>query len=867
MRLGPLVLGDVRWLWLLVPVFILAAIDLWRGWGARGQRWRGMIVRALVLSTLAVALADPRWERRRQGAYVIFVVDRSASISDAGVADAMSRVEALRGPLGQDVRVGLVVADGSPTVAVMPGEPWRVPEALRGERSEATDLSAALDMARALVPSGDSGQIVLLSDGRPTAGERRVSVIAPRLQGLPVHTVTIAPERKDAAITAVLVDNANVRPGATTSGTIEVDGGIAPFKGEVLLRVDGKVVKSQRVELEAGESKKLPFEASVPLGTPEGELAVEAELVPDGAADPQAHAAAAVAVGQKPKVLLLAAEPKDGELLASALRAEAMEIEVRTLEARNFPKEIEKETDLVIIANAPAAAVSGQRGLSEELLTSLAKWVDAGGGLVVLGGPRAFDLGGYAGTPIERVLPIRLDPVDPLTEPAATIIAVLDQSGSMGAHAGGKTKMELADEAVFASVQMLRPFDYVGLTTVTTEASWDVKVQPVADALDLEKKILSIRSEGGGIYVYTGIEAAFTALKDAPTPLKHVLLFSDCADSEEKVSYRNSRSALDLASEQRAAGVTLSVIGIGEETDPDTAWLKQLAEAGGGKFYLTNDATKLRALFVEETERIVDSSVQEGDFRPQVATQNPMTAGIDYANAPMLNAYQRLTPRKTSETVLLAPGTDPLLVTWRYGLGHVVVWSSDAGGRWAKNWIAWEGFNKQWTQIARYSLRTKAGGTTAVEVDFSGGEPIARLVRRDPSGMTLDGRARLRLKSGGSIQELSLKSREPGLYEAKIDVPPSGVHALEVVDDDDKVIHTERFVVPPPEERRHRTADTAWLQDLSSRTAGTVDVQALNPALAPSSTPEHLRLWPFVALAAALLIPLDAALRRMARVV
>ena len=54
------------------------------------------------------------------------------------------------------------------------------------------------------------------------------------------------------------------------------------------------------------------------------------------------------------------------------------------------------------------------------------------------------------------------------------------------------------------------------------------------EILDLEKKILSIRSEGGGIYVYTGIEAAFTALKDAPTPLKHVLLFSDCADSRHQ---------------------------------------------------------------------------------------------------------------------------------------------------------------------------------------------------------------------------------------------------------------------------------------------------------------------------------------------
>jgi Ca-activated chloride channel family protein len=867
-RLGPVVVTDTRWLWLLVPAVLLVALDLARGWGSRGQRVRGALVRLLVLATLAVALTDPRWERRRPSAHVIFVVDRSASMSEAGVAAALARAKELAATLGPDVRTGLVLSDGSPSVAVMPGQPWSVSEVPRGDKVESTDLGAALDLARALVPAGDSGQIVLLSDGRPTAGERRTTALAPRLGGLPVHTIAIQPERTDAAVTAVSLDDSNVRPGATTGGSVELDGGAAPFRGELLVRVDGELVHAQEVELEAGASKKVPFTASIPLGTPEGELQVEAELVPEGASDPVGAGSAPLAVGDKPRVLLLTAEPKDAELLATALRAEAMQIDVRTLDGKDFPKQIDKETDLVIIVNAPAGSASSQRGMSEELLLSIAKWVDEGGGLIVTGGPRAFDLGGYQGSPIERVLPIRLDPVDPLTEPAATIVAVLDQSGSMGAHvSGGKTKMELADEAVFASIQMLRPFDYVGLTTVTTQADWDVPVQPVSDALDLEKKILSIRSEGGGIYVYTGLEAAYAALADAPTPLKHVLLFSDCADSEEKVSYSNGKDAQDLAAEKLKAGVTLSVVGIGEEMDPDTAWLKELAANGGGKFYLTNDATKLRALFVQETERLVDTSVQEVKFKARVGAKHPMIAGIDYTKAPELDAYQRLQPRKTSEVVLLAPDTDPLLVTWRYGLGHVVVWSSDVGVRWAKGWASWDGFNKQWTQVARHSLRSRAGGSTAVEVDFSGGAPIARLVRRDAGGLSLPDRARMRLKTSGEPQELSLRAREPGLYEAKLDPSLSGVQELEVVDAEGKVVHIERFVVPPPEERRHRTPDLLWLQDLAQRTGGTFDVKAVTPTLSAASTPEHLRLWPYAVLFAALLFPLDAALRRMSRVV
>ncbi|MBK8936772.1 MAG: VWA domain-containing protein [Polyangiaceae bacterium] len=187
MRLGPVVVTDTRWLWLLVPAVLLVALDLARGWGSRGQRVRGALVRLLVLATLAVALTDPRWERRRPSAHVIFVVDRSASMSEAGVAAALARAKELAATLGPDVRTGLVLSDGSPSVAVMPGQPWSVSEVPRGDKVESTDLGAALDLARALVPAGDSGQIVLLSDGRPTAGERRTTALAPRLGAAGAH--------------------------------------------------------------------------------------------------------------------------------------------------------------------------------------------------------------------------------------------------------------------------------------------------------------------------------------------------------------------------------------------------------------------------------------------------------------------------------------------------------------------------------------------------------------------------------------------------------------------------------------------------------------------------------------------------------
>ncbi len=45
----------------------------------------------------------------------------------------------------------------------------------------------------------------------------------------------------------------------------------------------------------------------------------------------------------------------------------------------------------------------------ERHLPALAKYVETGGGLIMVGGPNSFVAGGYAGTPLARVLPVALD--------------------------------------------------------------------------------------------------------------------------------------------------------------------------------------------------------------------------------------------------------------------------------------------------------------------------------------------------------------------------------------------------------------------------------------------------------------------------
>jgi uncharacterized membrane protein len=866
------------WLWLLVPALAFVIADAVRRWGTTRPLHRAgaAALRFFALSGVVVALADPRWHEREDVAHVVFVVDRSASIPDAVLDDALARVDTLARGVPEGTRAGLVLFDADPEVALAPGQPWAIPGPPRVEAVDATDIDAALRLGLGLIPASDGGALVLVTDGRRTQRDEGGAVALAKARGVAVHTVVLEPSKGDPAVGAVVLASEQTRPGSSVSGTIELDGATETVRGTLTVRVGDTVAQTSAVELPAGTTTAIPFSHDLDAKTDPGPLTVTAEFTANRAdSDPSNNqASATVLVGDPPLVRVFAGEEHDATALARALRAERMDVQVVPVQSMQPQHEELDEVDLVVLANAPAASIGGAKALQPPFLRELSRYVDNGGGLLVLGGPQAYDMGGYGQSAIDRVLPVKIDPIDPEIQAGATIIIILDRSGSMSASVGwSKTKMELADEGAAASINLLRPFDSVGVMSVTETVRWEVKTQPVRDPAALKRKVMRIRADGGGIFVFTALEAAYEAMRKTNTPLKHVILFSDAADSEEKVDgvpfgTGPGTTSQDLARKFKAAGITTSVIGIGTDDDVDTPFLKDLAKAGGGRFYLTADATKLRGLFVEETERLVDTSLHEQPFLPEVVRSHPIIEGIDYGRAPKLTGYQEVEARPTAEVVLQGPEEHPILTTWRYGLGHVVAWSSDAGPRWSEPWLSWSGYAKQWTQAARFALRSRAGDETAVEVEVAGGEAQLRIARRDTAGLSLDeGSVRARIKGRDPQAEVPLRSLEPGLWGGHAPVEPGEVYTVEVLGDDDEVLASHTFTPPPSAERRYRTPDRTWLAAIAEATEGEVDPTAVAPSATAGVTTDVHRLWPWALAFSLLLLPFDALMRRTARVV
>src|SRR5690606_18738553 len=175
--------------------------------------------------------------------------------------------------------------------------------------------------------------------------------------------------------------------------------------------------------------------------------------------------------------------------------------------------------------------------------------------------------------------------------------------------------------------------------------------------------------------------------------LKHIILFTDGFTSELDLGpdfggQFGSQSLIDEVRKLADEGITVSVVGTGEGAIPA---LEEIAIAGRGRFYPGRDLNEIPEIFVKEARLASRTFINEGTFFPTVTSTAPAVRNLD--SAPPLLGFVATTPKPTSDVQLqIGEFSDPLLASWRVGLGKVTAWTSDAGGKWAADWAGWDGF-------------------------------------------------------------------------------------------------------------------------------------------------------------------------------
>lgn len=771
------------WFLILLLVAPLLALAMRRSLADMTPRQRPVCfaVRTFILWLLAFALAGVWLRLPSDDLAVLFLIDHSSSISEAAQKQARDFVEKNLPHQRANDEAGILGFAKETAVWQPPARhlkaaaKWPDP----ADRN-ATEIARALTFVSAIFPSEKSKRIVLLSDGNDT-GENAVEA-ARKLAaaGIELYTVPL----QNAQTPEVLVEKIEMPHRLKTGEPFDATATIRSNVGTtaaVKIYLNGFLAGAKNIVLKNGP-QDVVFSN---LRTDQGQSVLcEAEVIPAQDTLLENNRAQATATIQgEPLVLIVDSDADKIQPLAEALRAEKIKVEVRG--ANGLPKTLEdlQQFDLFMLSDVSAL------NLGRDQMELYRMWVqDFGGGFVMLGGENSYGVGGYFKTPVEQMLPVRMEHEDRQDTPSVALFIALDRSGSMAAQVRGQTKISLADQGAALALNVLQARDLFGLTAVDTQVHNVVPIGRLDNKPEAARKIMSITSSGGGIYIYTALLDAFQQIRDVDAKIKHVILFSDAADAEEKNAgeaadgTQGTGTSQDLVATMLSNKITTSVVGLGNETDKDVEFLRQLAERGNGRFYLTNDIFSLPQIFATETIKVAQSSLVEEPFAAAQAARSPLIDGIDWKQSPLLLGYNATKPKPTADLLLATERGEPLLATWRYGLGQAAAFTSDAKSRWASEWLPWPGFGKFWAQLARGMMRRSGPSNFQVAMNEDGGRLTLKIDAVSPDGNYLNDLP-ITVRSagaGGGNETVRARQVAPGSYTAAFDLPDEGTSVFSI---------------------------------------------------------------------------------------
>jgi len=846
---------------LLVAAFRLSLVEL-----PRAQRALSTAMRALVVLLLGGALARPSTIVEEKRVATVLLVDVSDSIVDAQLDKARAFIAEARAARRGDDVLRLVTFARRPRLAELPDDdkaPVPPIAALRhaGE-GDGSDLAAALRLAYALYPPGTIRRAVLLTDGNETEGSVAAEAQAAARRGVHVDTVPLRRGDSDEILVRALRLPADVKIGQPFEVSAEIVSSrpqeivATLFRDEFVNPLDGRKVLS----VGAGTTT-VKFRAEVTqAGFTTFRLALSGNLKDRFPANNQASAA--VAVRGKPRVLYIEGEPQSAAYLQNALAKENLDVEVRG--AYGLPSTARElaRYDLVLLSDVASMYVGPAQ------MSALESYVkELGGGFIMAGGQNSFGSGGWSGTRMETLLPVRFETEKKRDQPQLALVLLIDKSGSMSGE-----KMELAKEAARATAGLLGGDDLLGVVGFDAAPIPVVRLQRAANRTGIQTSISRITASGG-TNILLPLKMAYDELAPAAAKIKHVILLTD-----GQASYDGIQALVD---EMAAAKITVSAVGVGPEADKTL--LTMIAERGNGRFYHTLDAQNVPRIFTKETTQVAKSSLVEQAVGLVVARRAELLDGVPIDSAPALRGYVSTKQKPLSEVILATTLGEPLLARWRQGLGQVVAWTSDVKNRWAVDWLRWPGYGKLFAQLVRSTMRHQvgAGGTMAgatFELTADVDPPRARValdaVASDDRWLSeLDASLHVidPLKPDKPI-ELPMHPTASGRYEADLALDRYGSYNLRALlrsrEGSRAVVGeaTSTVSLPYPREYLALPPDEALLRRVALSARGRVA-----PAAAALFDPgdervrHHKDLWPPLLWLAAVLFLFDVALRRIAR--
>jgi Ca-activated chloride channel homolog len=725
------------------------------------------ILRAVVLALFVLAMAGPQRLSTSQGAAKPVLMDASLSMT-----------REMREWTANLVRDQLKLKSSDPAIvfAKLPmaetiGGALRTLTGAAGCQAcqpGATDIAVTLRKLQAMGVAG--GPVVLVTDGwenQGNAAQEAANLLAAHTP-LEIFTPPAAAAIHDVAVSAVTMPHALADANSFRVGVTLANLNDRPVGGMVRLFESGRLIDQRKVTLNPG-SERVDFPVrSAGVGLTSYRATFAALNPADDLYRQDDSLQSWVGVGAKRKILIFAASAPDANYLQGVARRLGLEPEVAKPGDTRFNGNL-RGFDAVVIDNVP------RDQMPAATQSALARYVEGGGALAMVGGDRSFGLGGWHGSELEKIMPVLMKPPE-RKEKQRALVLIIDKSGSMGRQ----DKLVYAKAAARTAAGTLKDNDLIEVIGFDSQPFVVVPLEPVRTARPYLAQMIDRLKARGTTYLMPALKQADRDLAASGAAIKHVVILTDGETGGTAAMYYDL-----VASMHRQGGVTVSAIAIGNEAN--VRLLDSLAQYGGGALYETSNAQSLPQIVLQDVGRHTadHTTMVEKQFVPQAVSPDPVLKNLAGSRLPAIKGYvsTQLKPGATLDAYVNREGRrEPLIASTRYGAGKTLAVTTDAGGRWASQWIRDNVFGVVWDRMLNWMT-----------------PPVANVPKFDVAMGYRDGRVELKLidystdaqqalslvsarvaRPGGAREDLLLSQSAAGELTGSFAAPAAGTYYIEL---------------------------------------------------------------------------------------
>ena len=723
-----------------------------------------LISRILVIIFIVCAMADITLSIKGKNISTIFILDVSDSMSNFKEKGIEFIDKALE-EMPKNNKAGVVVFGDNASIDKVMDNKKEYSGIKSAPLKSATNIEEAINTSFSLFDKNASKRIVLITDGEENKGDLLNSVVLLNKENIDLKVYKVSNESgNEVYVESVKVpDNISIGEEFTVTTTIESN---VQTKGKLTLFSGRDKKAEEEVEIQKGTNTFVFKDVQTTGGFKNYRVLIETDEDTNGINNEYSCFTNVIA---PPNILVIQGKENSALGVIEILKNTSCNYNIVSPNSapRNLNELLEYKT--IVLCDVH------KDDLNSGFMDNIESYVkDYGGGVVTFGGENSYALGGYKNTSLEKILPINMDKKGKNEVPPISISLIIDKSGSMSSGNGEVSKLTLAKEAAMNALDSLRESDEINVIAFDDTYQNVVEMQSVGDIKNIKEMIGGI-TVGGGTSIYPALEQGYKAQLNSKGKIKHIILLTDGEDSFSLSNYTS------LVNDIKNEGITLSTVSVGE--DANESLLQTLANQGSGRYYHTDKYTDIPRIFAREVLLSAGTYIINEEFTPSISSNSEILSGINTKEGiPNLKGYIGTSIKENATEILTSNHHEPILASYRYGIGKTVSWTSDINGQWSSDYLTW---NKgaQLIKNAIYWTIPELSDEGKLSISQEGNEALIEFY----SDSNLEGSKIKAIynSESGSNGEIELIEEEPGKYTGKVKLDEIGFYNFNVREEKD----------------------------------------------------------------------------------